>query len=121
MRLLKKIQTNLPHGLRGIKIAWQKEPQFPWQVGFALCILALAGLLQVGTDDLAILAISLGLALGAEIVNTALEILCDKLHPAYDQEIGKVKDLGAALVIIAGIPAIIATIVILGPRIIASL
>jgi diacylglycerol kinase len=71
-------------------------------------------LLGVDSRDLLILTLSLGLAVGGEVVNTAIEVLCDKLHPAHDPEIGKVKDLGAGLVIISGIPAVLATILILG-------
>lgn len=42
------------------------------------------------------LVASLLLVLAAELLNTAIEKLCDRLHPARDPGIGLVKDLASA-------------------------
>lgn len=52
----------------------------------------------------AILLVS-GLVLCAEIMNTAMECLCDVLHPDQDPGIGKVKDLSAGAVLVAALAA----------------
>ena len=39
---------------------------------------------------------SLLLVLAVELLNTAVEKLCDRLHPGRDPAIGLVKDLGSA-------------------------
>lgn len=44
---------------------------------------------------------SLVLVLVAELLNTALEKLCDHLHPGHHPAIGTVKDLGSAAVFCA--------------------
>jgi diacylglycerol kinase (ATP) len=44
---------------------------------------------------------SLLLLLAVELLNTAIERLCDRLHPERDPAIGYVKDLGSAAVLAA--------------------
>jgi len=39
------------------------------------------------------------LVLAVELLNTAIEKLCDHLHPQHDLRIGQVKDLGSAAVL----------------------
>ena len=115
MKLWKKVRQ-ISHGWNGILIAWDKEVQFPYQVGLVALALSLALLLRVGMSEFLILLVALTLALVAELFNTTVEVLCDKIEPSHDPHIGKIKDLGAACVIVAGIPSIVVTIWILLPR-----
>jgi len=46
--------------------------------------------------DLAVIAAAAGLLLTTELFNTAVEELCDFVHPGYDERIGAVKDVAAA-------------------------
>lgn len=39
--------------------------------------------------------------IAVELLNTAIEKLCDKLHPEWHDDIGYVKDLGSAAVLMA--------------------
>ena len=64
----------------------------------ALLVLGLPAALLVGGSlwvRVALLA-SLLLMLGAEFLNTAIEKLCDHLHPDHHARIGIVKDLASA-------------------------
>jgi diacylglycerol kinase (ATP) len=54
--------------------------------------------------------------LGLEGINTAIEVLADKLHPGFDPEIGKVKDVAAGAVLIASIVAAIIGFIIFAPK-----
>ena len=49
----------------------------------------------------------IGATLAAELFNTSLEYLCDRLHPDYDPQIGKVKDCAAAAVLIPSHPGVL--------------
>lgn len=49
----------------------------------------------------AALVAALLLLLAVELLNTAIEKLCDRLHPQQDPLIGYVKDLGSAAVLAA--------------------
>jgi diacylglycerol kinase (ATP) len=49
---------------------------------------------------MAILTFAVGLTLAAEVANTAIEDLCDKVEPNDDWQIGKVKDTMSGFVLI---------------------
>jgi len=48
--------------------------------------------------DASLIIFATGTAISSELFNTALETLCDFVHPDYHQEVGKVKDIAAAAV-----------------------
>ncbi|HUA88399.1 MAG TPA: diacylglycerol kinase [Steroidobacteraceae bacterium] len=65
-------------------LAWRRPPPVWW----ALALLAAAGVLA------------------AELLNSALERLCDALHPQDSPAIRAVKDVGAAAVLVAALGAL---------------
>lgn len=74
---------------------------------FALASVTVAGL-YVGLERwewVAVILVS-GLVIALEAVNTAIELLCDKLHPEQHPMIGKAKDVAAAAVLIAAMVAV---------------
>jgi diacylglycerol kinase len=77
-------------------------------VGFAFSLNFLEWLIILGCSCV---------VLTAELFNTALEELCNKLHPEKDSQIGKVKDISAAAVLIAALFALLAGILIFGNKI----
>lgn len=54
----------------------------------------------------AILALTIGLVLAAELVNTAIECLADHLHPETHPRIRVVKDCAAAAVLVVSLGAL---------------
>lgn len=48
---------------------------------------------------------SVALVLALELANSALEYLLDRLHPAFDREIGAAKDAAAAALLLASLAA----------------
>jgi diacylglycerol kinase len=52
----------------------------------------------------------------AEAFNSALEKLCDRLHPERSEVIGRIKDLGAAGVLFAALSSLVVAVVIFGPH-----
>jgi diacylglycerol kinase len=53
--------------------------------------------------------------LSAEGVNTAIEKLCDHVHPEQDEAIKKIKDVSAGAVLVLSIFALIIGVLIFGP------
>jgi len=120
MSLVKKVR-NIRHVGHGLKIMWLKEVQFPSQITLGLLLIVSAFAVHASSTELLILSSAVLLAIAAEVLNTAFEVLCDKLHPAHDAEIGKVKDLAATFVVFASLPALIAFGVIVLPRLLTLL
>jgi len=50
-----------------------------------------------------------------ELLNTAIEKLCDALHPAQHPTIGKVKDIAAAAVLITALGSAVVALIVFGP------
>ncbi len=61
--------------------------------------------LRLGPSDWRWLVVAVALVWMAEAVNTAVEALCDHLHPGFDPSIGRVKDMAASAVLIAATAA----------------
>jgi len=87
-------------GLRGL--AWALRTQ--WHLWLHLLVTAAAvtiGLwLRFSAVEWALLVLALAAVLVAELANTALEVVLDRLHPQPDPLIGRAKDIAAAAVIV---------------------
>jgi diacylglycerol kinase len=96
----------LAFALRGIAAAWRRENSFRTQVVLgALAIIALA-CLRPPIVWWAIVCLSIGFVLAAELMNTAFEALVDHLHPDRHPEIGIIKDIAAGGVLLASMGAL---------------
>ncbi len=67
--------------------------------------------------ELAVLAVTVALVLGAELLNTAVEMLTDLLHPDHGPAAASVKDMAAGAVLTAVVFALAVGLLVLWPRI----
>ena len=96
----------LRFALTGLAAAWRSEANFRLQAGaFAAVLIALA-LLKVEPVWWALVLLTSGLVMTAELLNTALEHLADHLHPESHPRIALVKDCAAAAVLLAACTAV---------------
>ncbi len=102
--------------LSGLRVAWQNERSFRTQLIAAAVVIVIAMFIELSTTDKALLATCIFAVPAAELGNTAIEYLCDLLHPEFHPDIGKVKDLAAALVFLISLcSVIVGSIIILPP------
>jgi diacylglycerol kinase len=73
-------------------------------------------LLQVSLAEWAILILTTGFVIGAEMVNTAIEAAMDHAAPDFHPQVKVVKDVAAGAVLVAAITAVAVGLFILGPR-----
>ncbi len=59
---------------------------------------------------------AIALIIIAEAANTAVEYLCDYIHPEHDENIGLIKDIAAGIPLIAAIFAVIIGLIIYIPK-----
>ncbi len=71
----------------------------------AVLVAGAASWLRVSAVQWALLALSMGLVLALELINTAGELLVDILSPGHDQRYGQVKDVLAGAVLVAALAA----------------
>ena len=60
--------------------------------------------------------ITTGMVLGIEGLNTAIEKICDFIHPAYHERIGFIKDISAGAVMLVALSAIAVGLMIYIPK-----
>lgn len=84
-------------------------------LGFTFGLLILGLVLKFNRLDWALMAIAVTSVWAAEAFNTAIELLADRLHPRQHPQIGAVKDVAAAAVLIAVVGAVILGMLVVAP------
>lgn len=87
----------------------------------SIAVVALAGWLQVGRLDWAMLVLAIGMVWLAEFLNTALEAVVDLASPSRHPLAKIGKDVGAAAVLITAGASVVIGLLILGPPLLARL
>jgi diacylglycerol kinase (ATP) len=107
------------NAFRGIAIILRSQRNARIELFIAISVVISGFLFRISPDEWVSVLICFGLVLGLEGINTAIELLADKLHPGNDPLIGKAKDAAAGAVLIASVFAAITGIVIFAPRILS--
>lgn len=87
--------------LAGLKLALRRERSLRAHALAVAGVLVLLAATRAPAQWWALLGLACGLVLVAELLNTALEVLADHLHPEQHPEIGAAKDIAAAAVLLA--------------------
>lgn len=114
---VRRLIRALGFSLDGLKVTWRSEWAFRADVlAFVVCA-PLA--LWIGADGVerALLIGSLALVLIAELVNSGIEAVVDRIGPDRHALSKKAKDIGSAIVLIALLAAAAVWLLILVPRV----
>jgi diacylglycerol kinase (ATP) len=84
----------------GLRYAVIYDLSVAWKLVFSLCVLVAALFARAWVDSLLIVVVT-ALVLVAEIMNSAIEALCDFVETRHNEKIGIIKDIAAAGVGIA--------------------
>jgi len=84
----------------GLRYAVIYDFSVAWKLVFSLAVLAAALVARDWVDSLLIIVVT-ALVLVAEIMNSAIEALCDFVETRHNEKIGIIKDIAAAGVGIA--------------------
>lgn len=99
-------------------LLWAVRSARSLQLGFAVVIvlLAIGVALRASPVELAVMVLGGTLLLAVETLNTAIETLCDYLHPNPDPRIGRVKDVAAAASLVCELGGFAVLLLILVPH-----
>lgn len=101
---------------QGIRAAWRNEAAFRQEATLAFIGFPLALLLAENVGDFLFLTLPLLLLMLAELANSAIEAIVDRLGDEPDELSGRAKDMGSAMVFIAILIAGLSWCVILGQQ-----
>jgi len=92
-----------------------------WNMRFhlmATCIvIASAFYFRVSTTEWCTLLLCCALVISFELVNTAIEKLCDYIQPEKDEKIRIIKDISAAAVLVSAVIAAVIGVIVFYPKV----
>lgn len=91
--------AKLANAGRGLQAAFEGDRSVAWKVPLLVVVLAASVYYRQWVDVL-VLIVATTTLLAAELLNTAVEELCDFVQPRFDERIGRIKDIAAAAVMI---------------------
>lgn len=101
---------------RGAWILIRTERSIKIQVFIALVFTAAGFYFEISLTEWMIQTLAIGLVLGVEGLNTAVEKLADYVQPEYDRKIGLLKDISAGAVMMVSVAASIVGLLIYLPQ-----
>ena len=107
--------------LNGIALTWESELAMRVHLLAAAVVTGLGVWVGLSMTEWAILFSLYGLIMGLELVNSALEALCNYIQPEDHPAIKRTKDIAAGAVLMASVFAVASAVVLFYPKIAALL
>jgi diacylglycerol kinase len=112
-----KLIKSFGYAIKGLYFALKEEQNMRIHL-VAVALVTIAGIfLGLTASEWAIIALTIGLVLVAELMNTAIELLVDLVSPQYNARAGEIKDIAAGGVLLSAIIATIVAVYIFGNKI----
>ncbi|WP_288458858.1 diacylglycerol kinase family protein [uncultured Chryseobacterium sp.] len=106
------LHKSLRNAFRGVFLMMKHERNFQLEfAAFLVNVFLIFYLNLSSTDTILILMVSFGV-LTTEILNTAIEKICDFIHPDFDKRIGFIKDISAGAVVLMAILSVIVGVMV---------
>ncbi|MDQ8005364.1 MAG: diacylglycerol kinase family protein [Pedobacter sp.] len=119
MNRINKHLRSYRYALRGIYLAFRYENNMLFHLLAAIAVVTLNIILKIDKTDWLITLILIGLVITAEIFNTAIETLADRVTKEQDPLIAKTKDLASGAVLVICCFAAICAVIIYFPYFLA--
>lgn len=115
---IKRLDKSFKYAFDGFKFAYQTEPNLKFHTFFGICVLIAGVILKIKTLEWVFLIAIIGLVIGAELLNTAIEHLVDLATKEYQHKAMLAKDTAAAYVMVLSVTAALIGALIFIPKII---
>lgn len=115
--IFKNRWRSIGHAVRGAVLLVRSERSIKIQVVIALLVTIAGFYFEINAVEWAIQTVAIGLVLGIEGINTAIEKLSDYVQPEFDVKIGLIKDISAGAVMLVSVAAAIVGLIIYLPKI----
>ena len=116
---IKKFLLSFTYPIKGLRYAYRNEQNLAVDVGVALLVTIVGFIFKINRVEWAILALTIGLVISCELINTAIEAVVDLVTEDYHPLAKVAKDTAAAAVFVFAIVAVIVGIIIFGPKVVA--
>jgi len=113
--------ARMGYALAGLRAAWRMEKSMRTHALATACVLGLLIWARSPATWWAIMALTIGLVVTCELLNTAIEALADHLHPQRHEGIRITKDVAAGAVLVASGSAIVVGVAFIVDQIVPTL
>ncbi len=95
-----KLIKSFGWAMNGLRTVWREEVNFRIELGIGVLVVLFGIYVDFLILEWMIIIACIGAVLSAEILNTAIEDLCNKIEPNTDPVIGKIKDTMGGFVLV---------------------
>lgn len=113
---LKKRIQSFSYAWNGLKILFSEEHNARIHLAVTLIVITIGLAFEISISEWILLCLVIGLVFACEILNSAIENICDLVSPDYNEYIKKAKDLGAAATLVSAVIAVIIGSLIFIPK-----
>lgn len=106
---------SIKYAVKGFILLLTTENSIITQSVIAVIFIGLGFYFEIDRVDWALQFLAVGLVLAIESLNTAVEKVCDFIHPDYHEKIGFIKDVASGAVTFAALTAFAIAVLIYGP------
>lgn len=118
LKMIRRVARGFGYALNGFRIALRQEHNFQIQIVATVFVFCASFFFNISALEFAVVMLTAGFILSIELLNTALEELCDKHTKEHDPHIGRIKDLAAAGVTVSFFFSVLVGILIFLPYVI---
>jgi len=104
------------YAFRGLTHVVKTQHNMWLHLGVSFAVVALGFGLRVSRADWLWLIAAIALVIFAELINSAIEFLCNVVSPEHSSDVEKAKDIGAAAVLVAAVGAVLIGLLVFWPH-----
>lgn len=104
---MRRFFIGFAHAIRGIKVAVKEQLNLKVQLVITIIVTIAGFYFGITPLEWIVICLTIGLVIGLELINTAIENLVDLVTAERIPLAGKVKDMAAGAVLIAAVIAVI--------------
>ncbi|MBF0761318.1 diacylglycerol kinase family protein [Dysgonomonas mossii] len=113
---LKKRSKSALYALNGLRVLFLEEHNSRIHIAIVIVVVTAGFLLKISNTEWLVICILIALVFSLEIINSAIENICDYISPQWNEVIKKVEDLAAAAVFVSSVISVICGAIIFLPK-----
>ncbi len=110
--MITKLTNSFSYAISGLKTTWDEESNFKIEVVLTVLVLGLMFYFDFSLVEKVFCILAITIVLSSEVINTAIEDLCNKVEPHTDPVIKKIKDVSSGFVLISSLGAFIVGVLV---------
>ncbi len=110
--------TSFYYAFKGIAIAFRSEMNFRLHILAAVVVTAAGFYFSITTTEWMLIVLCICAVTAMELINTAIEKLCDHVTAEQHPVIGQIKDIAAAAVLVTAFGSFVTALIIFVPKLI---